>query len=45
MKNISDYDFSRISSFLDGELNADEIIHSLVCSFTLMSNNVYKNML
>ena len=26
MKNISDYDFSRISAFLDGELNADEII-------------------
>ena len=25
MKNISDYDFSRISAFLDGELNADEI--------------------
>ncbi len=29
MKNISDYDFSRISAFLDGELNADEI-NSLV---------------
>ncbi len=25
MKNISDYDFSRISAFIDGELNADEI--------------------
>ena len=24
MKNISDYDFSRISAFLDGELDADE---------------------
>ena len=25
MKNIADYDFSRISAFIDGELNADEI--------------------
>ena len=25
MKNISDYDFSRVSAFIDGELNADEI--------------------
>ena len=25
MKNISDYDFSRISAFIDGELNTDEI--------------------
>ena len=25
MKNISDYDFSRISAFLDGELDADEV--------------------
>ena len=25
MKNISDYDFSRISAFIDGELDADEV--------------------
>ena len=25
MKNVSDYDFSRISAFLDGELDADEV--------------------
>ena len=25
MKNISDYDFSRISAFIDGELDAKEI--------------------
>ena len=25
MKNISDYDFSRISAFVDGELDADEV--------------------
>ena len=25
MKNISDYDFSRISAFIDGELDAKDI--------------------
>ena len=41
-KSLQNLNCPVIEEFLQ---NADEIVHSLVCSITLMSNNIYKDML
>ena len=46
MKNISDYDFSRISAFVDGELETNEV-HSLIADMQLKPElkDLYFNLL